>query len=60
MKWYRIGWKRGNGKWYYITVSTQAEMLAEVADKTTISDKVSVRVVTDRDEKGDPHGRNNH
>ena len=41
---YRIGWER-NGKWHYITVSTHAEMLAEVADKTTLSDKVSVRVI---------------
>ena len=41
---YRIGWER-NGKWHYITVDTKAEMIAEVADKTTLSDKVSVRVI---------------
>ena len=41
---YRIGWEK-NGKWHYITVHTKAEMIAEVADKTALSDKVSVRVI---------------
>lgn len=40
---YRIGWQSSEGKWKYITVNTKAEMLAEVADKSMISDKVSVR-----------------
>lgn len=41
---YRIGWER-KGKWHYITVATKADMLAEVADKTTLSNKVSVRII---------------
>ena len=39
---YRIGWER-NGKWKYIIVDSDEDMLAEVADKTCLSDKVSVR-----------------
>ena len=39
---YRIGWKDGN-KWHYIVVENKADMLAEVADKTILSDKVSVK-----------------
>lgn len=41
---YRIGWA-DHGKWRYITVSTKADMIAEVADKTILSDKVSVKVL---------------
>lgn len=44
---YRIGWER-NGKWRYIVVNSHPEMLAEVADKILLSDKVSVRVVNDK------------
>lgn len=39
---YRIGWEK-NGKWKYILVYTEEDMLAEVADKMCMSDKVSVR-----------------
>ena len=41
---FRIGWCK-NGKWHYITVDSKSEMIAEVADKTSISDKVSVKVI---------------
>lgn len=43
MKAYRIGWE-WKGKWKYITVYSHEEMLEEVADKTLLSNKVSVRV----------------
>lgn len=39
---YRIGWEK-NGKWYYINVESKADMLAEVDDKMSISDKVRVK-----------------
>ena len=42
---YKISWKK-DGKYRSIIVPTKAEMLAEVADKTTLSDKVIVKVVT--------------
>ncbi len=43
---YRVGWySTRTGKWKYITCSTKEDMIAEVADKTTLSDKVSVRVM---------------
>ena len=42
---YKISWKK-EGKYRSIIVSTKAEMLAEVADKTTLSDKVIVKVVS--------------
>lgn len=41
---YRIGWRK-DGKWHYIVVNTKQDMLAEVADKTLLSDKVSVTVL---------------
>lgn len=41
---YKIIWEKG-GKKHQITVSTKAEMIAEVADKTTLSDKVCVSVI---------------
>ena len=49
---FKIGWEK-DGKWHYIKVDTKAEMMAEVADKTIISDKVSVRVVRKVDLKGE-------
>lgn len=47
---YRIGWYK-DGKWHFLLVETKAEMLEEVADKTTMSDSVRVKV-TDREERG--------
>lgn len=41
---YKIGWCN-HGKWKYIVVNTHAEMLAEVADKTALSDKISIRII---------------
>ena len=41
---WKIGWKKGSA-WKYVTVFTKGEMLAEVADKTTLSDKVSVKKI---------------
>ena len=41
---YRVGWCR-DGKWHYITVNSKADMIAEVADKTVLSKKVSIRVI---------------
>lgn len=41
---YKIGWEK-NGTWKYIIVNSHEEMLEEVADKTIISNKVSVRVI---------------
>ncbi len=41
---YRIGWEK-DGRWRYITVGSKEEMIAEVADKTTLSDKVSIRAI---------------
>ena len=46
MKAWRVGWKTKAGTWRYITCNTKTDMLAEVNDKTTLSDKVSVREVT--------------
>ncbi len=40
---YKIGWQSYNGKWKYITVNSKTEMLAEVADKSILSDKISIR-----------------
>ena len=40
---YRIGWEVSPGKWKYITVFSKEEMLAETAEKSRISDKVSVK-----------------
>lgn len=43
---YRIGWYcEREKKWKYITVASMEEMLAEVADKACLSDKVSVRAI---------------
>lgn len=39
---FKIGWYK-NEKWNYIKVTNKADMLAEVADKMTISDKVTVK-----------------
>ena len=53
---YRIGWEK-NGKWRYITVNSHPEMLEEVADKTILSDKVSIRVIHTSD-KNNNGGKN--
>lgn len=42
---YRIGWEQ-NGKWHYIFVEGKEEMIAEVADKSCISTKVSIKEVS--------------
>ena len=39
---FKIGWYKG-GKWKYIKVTDKTDMLAEVDDKMTISDKVTVK-----------------
>jgi len=46
---YKVGWKTKDGTWRYITVDNKAEMMDEVADKTIISDKVSIKKVIDVD-----------
>lgn len=46
---YKIGWEK-DGKWHYITVKTKEAMIEEVADKTVLSKKVSVRVLHDQKE----------
>ncbi len=42
---YKIGWRDRDGRWKYLTVGDKSDMLAEVADKSTISDRVTVRVL---------------
>ena len=44
---YKIGWF-SHGKWKYIIVNTYEEALAELADKTCLSDKVSYRAIQDK------------
>ena len=39
---YKVGWYK-NGKWEYIKVTNKPDMLAEVADKILISDKVTIK-----------------
>ena len=46
MEKYKIGWYNERQKrWHYIIVNTREELIAEVADKTCLSDKVSIRKV---------------
>ena len=51
--WYKIGWYQ-DGKREYVTVKDKEQMLLEVANKTIISDHVSIRVLVgfelDKDE----------
>ena len=43
---YKIGWySEMEKRWKYITVGSMEEMLAEVADKACLSDKVSIRAI---------------
>lgn len=43
---YKIGWySEREKKWKYITVGSMDKMLAEVADKACLSDKVSIRAI---------------
>ena len=42
---WRIGWFKDN-KWHYLMTNSRAEMIDEVADKTIISDRVSVRAIS--------------
>lgn len=46
MEAWRVGWKTKAGTWRYILCHTKADMVAEVVDKTTLSDNVSVRKVS--------------
>lgn len=44
---YKVGWKIKDGSWRYVMVNNKADMIEEVADKTIISDKVSIKKVID-------------
>ena len=43
---YKVSWYGSDGKRKSIIVETKAEMIAEVADKTTICNSVSVKVIS--------------
>ena len=44
---YKVGWKTKDGSWRYVMINNKADMIEEVADKTIISDKVSIKKVID-------------
>lgn len=46
---YKVGWKTKDGTWKYIIANDKVEMMEEVADKTIISDKVSIKKIIDVD-----------